>query len=373
VTADPIVERVDARVLRVPLPQPMRPFGYEAITVCFVSVVADGVEGTGFAYTLDAGIGITAAMVEEVVGPAFAGRRLSRWAATGAEVLALTRRLSSTAYTAAVSAVDIAVWDLRARLADSPLWRLLGGVPDPVPFYGSGRGGHLMPVARLADLNAAYLEEGFAAVKIGVGAVPPAEDVARVAALRSAVGEAATIMVDGSERLGIADALDLGRRLDPFGLAWFEEPLPAEDVDGYRLLAERLTTPLATGEHFQQLATQAHYLRATDVAYYQPDAALGGGVTGALRMAALVTAQSRRIAWHSLADLHIHLAAATPGSDWVEDFPILDAVIEDPLRPVAGTALPPDRAGHGIRWDRAALDHYTVSGRSPARDERKTA
>ncbi|HEY0247155.1 MAG TPA: mandelate racemase/muconate lactonizing enzyme family protein [Gryllotalpicola sp.] len=356
-----VIDAVDVRLLAVPLPAYMHGSGYRSINVPFVTLRdSDGRAATGFCYSLDIGTQLVCDMVEKVIGPAIVGRTAAEWDAVADEVAAGTRRLGATVFTAALSAVDIAVWDLRGLTAATPIATLLGHAGGPVPFYGSGRGGHNFDVEELVLQSLSYVADGFAAVKLSVGALPPDADTARVRAVREALGPAVPMMVDASERLTLPEALALGRRLDEFGLVWFEEPLLAEDLDGYRILSTSLATPIATGEHIQQLEVFARYLRETAVGFLQPDAALGGGITRMVRVAALAEAHHRPLAWHSLADLHVHLAAAFGGTAYIEDFPILDGIIAEPLRPEGGLARPPRRPGHGIRWDHEAIERHTA-------------
>lgn len=356
-----VISSVRARLLVVPLPAAMRYFGYDSISVPFVEVVdADGRRGTGFSYTLDAGASVVCDMVRAVVGPALVGRTVDDWGAVRADVLATTRRLGATTFVAAVSAVDIAVWDLRAQAVGVPLAELLGAGDRQVPFYGSGRSGQRMTIDELVQHSLDYVDEGFDGVKVAIGALPPEADLERVDAVRDAVGANARVMVDASERLVLAEALWLGERLDDLDIHWFEEPMPAERVADYGVLSRAIRTPVATGEHFQQVEAFERYLAETATVFYQPDAALGGGITAMLEVARAVELAERPIAWHSLADLHVHLAASTPASVYVEDFPILANIIAEPLRPVNGVAAVPARPGHGIRWDDDAIDAFAV-------------
>ena len=358
-----VVADVEAQLLVVPLPAVMRGFGYTHISVPFVTVRDDdGVEGTGFAYTLDAGAAIVVRMLDEVVAPPLLGRDDAEWGAVRRDIISQTRRLSATGFTAALSALDIAIWDLRATRAGVPLHELLGGSPRGIPIYGSGRSGRELTTDELIVRSTDYLAEGYGGVKLSVGALGVEADLARIRTVRAAIGDEAPLMIDGSEQLTFGDALRLGHAAADLGLVWFEEPLLAEDVDGYAALSRQLAVPIATGEHLQSSAAFERYADHTSVAVYQPDAALGGGITGMLAVAAVLEARHRPIAWHSLPDLHIHLAVSTDGTRWVEDFPILDGIIAEPLRPVAGTVRPPDRPGHGIVWDRDAIAHARVAG-----------
>lgn len=352
------VESVTAKLLRVPLPATMTGFGYTHINVPFVTVTdSDGASGTGFTYTLDTGASIVCRMVEDVIAPRLFGRPLEAWENVFAAITRETRRLGATTFTPALSALDIAVWDLRGIRAGVPLYELLGGAPRDIAFYGSGRGGQNLSVAELVESSIRYLADGYCGVKLAVGALEPAVDLARVRAVREAIGDA-QLMVDASERLNLDEALYLGAGLDELDLAWFEEPMLAEDVSGYAALATRLSTPIATGEHWQGRAPFERYLSETAVSFYQPDVALGGGVTEMLAIAALAAEHDRPISWHSLADLHLHIAVATDATHYVEDFPILDLLMTEPLRPVDGVARVTGRPGHGMTWDSEAIAAY---------------
>jgi L-alanine-DL-glutamate epimerase-like enolase superfamily enzyme len=349
------VESVRVQLLEVPLRPYMRYTGYDVINIPFVTVRdTDGAESSGFTYTLDDGAAMVCHMVSEVVGPALVGRSISEWDAVRRQIETATRRLGAHVFTAALSAVDIAVWDLRGIRAGMPLFALLGGKLRSVPFYGSGRGGRNATIAEVVSQSTAYLEDGYCGVKFGVGGRDRTEDLDRMAAVRHAVGTA-ELMVDASERLSRDNALWLGRRCEELSFRWIEEPLPAEDVSGYAALASELNVPVATGEHLQGRGMFERYLRETAVATYQPDAALGGGVTEMIAVAELAAVAGRSLAWHSLADLHIHLAVCAAGTEYVEDFPILAEIIAEPLAPVKGRATPSGNPGHGIVWDRARI------------------
>ncbi|WP_349902451.1 mandelate racemase/muconate lactonizing enzyme family protein [Parafrigoribacterium humi] len=356
-----MIARVTAQLLRVPLPLFMHGFGYQYVNVPYISVHdSDGRRGTGFTYTLDAGASVVCAMVDEVIAPALEGSTVDDWNDVRIRVLANTRRLGATTFIAAVSAVDIAIWDLRGVATGLPLVELLGGSHREVLFYGSGRSGQDLTTDELVQHSLDYLDEGFNGVKLGVGVHSIDTDVSRIATVREALGESTPLMVDASERFTRTEALDLGGQLEGMGVQWFEEPLMSEDVEGYALLARELGTSIAAGEHFQEVDTFERYARETGTEIFQPDAALGGGITAMLKVAAVAAGSGRRIAWHSLADLHIHLASSTAGSCYVEDFPILENIIGDPLRPKDGAAIAPSRPGHGIRWDAGAIREFTV-------------
>lgn len=358
------IEAVRAELVAVPLAPELRAYGASVVDVVLVTVRdRDGAEGTGFTYTLGAGAGIVARMVDEVVTPALVGRRPGEWERARRDIAAATRRLGVSVFVPALSAVDIAVWDLRGVASGQPLHALLGVEnPEPVPIYGSGRGSNGLTTDELVHNTLAYLADGYPAVKVRAGERALPEDVARLRAVRVAVGDGVRLMVDCNERMEPPDAQALSIRLADLGYLWIEEPLPAEQLTGFADLARRSPVAVATGEHLPGAATFAQYLATTSVAIYQPDAALCGGVTEALRIGELVNAHGRSLAYHSLAELHVHLAAVT-GATYVEDFPILAGVLSEQLPVVDGAVRPPDRPGHGIAWDRTAIERFAVPQR----------
>ncbi len=227
-----------------------------------------------------------------------------------------------------------------------------------MPIYGSGRGSNSLSLTELVEHTLGYLRDGYPAVKVRAGARSVEDDLVRLRTVREAVGDQARLMVDCNEQLDLTGALWLGRRLADLGYYWLEEPLIAEDLDGHATLAARLDVPIAVGEHLVGRHEFSQHLRATSIGLYQPDAALTGGVTEALQIAELAAAHNRSISYHSLPELHIHLAMQTPNVSYVEDFGILNAVLADSLTPHNGLVVPPERSGHGMVWDEAAIRRF---------------
>lgn len=353
---------VRSELLLVPLEPRLRAYGSDVVSIVRVLLRdSDGATATGFTYTLGAGAGIVCRMVDELIGPAIVGSRTDDWDEHRRRLAADTRRLGRSVFAPALSAVDIAVWDLRGIQADQPLYAVLGGTPRAVPIYGSGRGSNSLGLDELVEQSLGYLRDGYPAVKVRAGARSPSEDLERLRAVRDAVGDAVPLMVDCNEQLTLADALWLGRRLSDLGYRWIEEPLIAEDVGGHAELAAHLDVPVAVGEHLVGRYEFAHHLRTTPIGIYQPDAALTGGVTEAVRIADLAEAGNRSVNFHSLPELHIHLAVRSPNACYVEDFGILNGVLADVLAPQDGVVVPPERSGHGIVWDSGAVSRFRQS------------
>lgn len=356
----PAIDRVQVRLVDVPLGEERGGSGATLLQLVHVTITDDdGAVGTGFTYSLCAGTEAVTAMLAAVHVPVLRGLPTEHWDRVLYAIRDRTHRLGRGVTQLATSAVDIAVWDLRACRAGLPLYRMLGGQRDSVPVYGSGRATHAMSVDELIDGAQAYLDEGYSAIKLRAGVHPPATDVQRVAAVREAVGPDVAIMVDCNERLDPAGAQWLAHRFADLGVSWLEEPLPASDVAGHRALAARSPVPLAVGEHLQGLGEFVPYADPAVVGVLQPDAPLTGGISEFLRIATLAEANGLAVSPHFLPELHVHLAAACRTATWIEHFPLIDDLLGELLPVRGGRAAVPQRPGHGMVWDDHALQRYT--------------
>jgi len=355
------IDRIQARLVTVPLGAARGGSGATQLQLVHLTVTdSDGAEGTGFTFSLGSGAEAVLAMLEAVHAPAVAALPLWQWDRTWYHLRASTHRLGTGVTQLATSAIDIAVWDLRARRAGLALHRLLGSRRDTIPIYGSGRATHAMSADELVAGAQAYVDEGYTAIKLRAGFHSPARDVARTAAVRDAVGPDITIMIDCNQRLDLATAQWLAVRLADLDVHWLEEPLPAGDIDGHRALAGRSPVPLAVGEHLLGLAAFVPYAGTASV--FQPDAPLTGGVSEFLRIAALAEAHGVAISPHFLPEFHVQLAAASTTTTWVEHFPLLDDLLTDVLHPHDGVVDVPATPGHGMAWNEDALARY-ITGR----------
>jgi L-alanine-DL-glutamate epimerase-like enolase superfamily enzyme len=338
-----------AEELRVPLDRLMRMHGASHVSIVRVHVRdSDGASGTGFTYTLGAGASVVLAMVRDVVAPALEGVALHELPRRLDAVAASTRRLGRTVFAPALSATDMAAWDLSGHCAGAPLARLLGAHElTPVPLYGSGRGANELDDAELVAQSVRYAESGLRTVKVRIGARPHERDLARVAAVREELPDV-ELLVDANERLDPSTADSLVRGLQELGVGWLEEPFPAEDIDSHRELAST-GVRIAAGEHLVGRSELTSWSRTGAAQVLQPDAALCGGVTTAFGTAVALPEAS--VAFHSLPELHVHLASAAWNARLVEHFPLLDAALAEPLPWQEGSVVAPERPGLGIRWD----------------------
>lgn len=250
--------------------------------------------------------------------------------------------------TQALAAIDIALYDLKAKRAGLPLAKLLGSYRDSVQTYNTS-GGFLN--ASLEEVKARAtqsLDEGIGGIKIKVGLPDSKEDLRRVAGIREHIGWDVPLMVDANQQWDRATALRLGRQLEEFNLVWIEEPLDAYDFEGHAHLANVLDTPIATGEMLASVAEHKGLINANGCDIIQPDAPRVGGITQFLRLAALADERGLGLAPHFAMEIHLHLAAAYPREPWVEHFDWLDPLFNERLETKNGRMVVPDRPGLGV-------------------------
>lgn len=250
--------------------------------------------------------------------------------------------------TQALAAIDVALWDLKAKRARLPLAKLLGAHRDSVRTYNTSGGFLNASLEEVRDRATRSLEEGIGGIKIKVGLPDSAEDLRRVAGVREHIGADVPLMVDANQQWDRATALRMGRRLEEFDLVWIEEPLDAYDAEGHAQLAAALDTPIATGEMLASVAEHVRLIDARACDIIQPDAPRVGGITQFLRLAALADQRGLGLAPHFAMEIHLHLAAAYPREPWVEHFDWLDPLFEERLETRDGRMLVPERPGLGV-------------------------
>ncbi|UQN29068.1 L-talarate/galactarate dehydratase [Brachybacterium kimchii] len=307
-----------------------------------------GLEGIGFSYSKRAGGPAQYAHAKEVADlligedPSAIPRLYERLLWAGASVG------RSGLATQALAALDIALWDMKAKRASLPLAGLLGAHRGSVRTYNTSGGFLNAPLEEVRENAARSLDAGIGGIKIKVGHPDAAVDRARVSAVRETIGPDTPLMVDANQQWDRTTALRMGRWLEPFDLVWIEEPLDAYDVEGHKHLADTLDTPIATGEMLASVAEHVRLIDARACDIIQPDAPRVGGITQFLRLAALADHAGLQLAPHFAMEIHLHLAAAYPREPWVEHFDWLDPLFEQRLETKDGRMLVPERPGLGI-------------------------
>jgi L-alanine-DL-glutamate epimerase-like enolase superfamily enzyme len=251
----------------------------------------------------------------------------------------------------ALSAVDIALWDLKARRANMPLWQLLGGHDPRVPCYAGGVDLDL-PLDKLLAQTDANLKKGFRAIKMKVGRKSLGEDVARLAAMREHLGAEFALMVDANMKWTADQAIRAARAFTPYHPLWLEEPLIPDDVAGHARVLRDGGLPIAAGENLRTLWEFKHLIESGGVSFPEPDVTNCGGVTSFMKIAHLAEAFNLPVTSHGAHDVTVQLLASTPNCAYLEAHGFgLDRYIAQPLEIQDGFALAPSRAGHGIEFD----------------------
>jgi L-alanine-DL-glutamate epimerase-like enolase superfamily enzyme len=270
--------------------------------------------------------------------------------------------------TQALAAIDIALWDMKAKRANLPLAKLLGARRDSVRTYNTSGGFLSTPTDELLANCTSSIAAGIGGIKIKVGQPDPALDLQRLEAVRNHIGDAFPLMVDANQQWDRPTALRVGRIMEGFNLVWIEEPLDAYDFEGHGALAASLDTPIATGEMLTSVAEHMALIDNRSADFIQPDAARVGGITQFLKIAAAAERRHLKLAPHFAMEIHLHLAAAYEHEPWVEHFDWLDPLFNEHLEIKDGRMIVPDRPGLGITLTEQAaawtVESY-VAGRRP--------
>ncbi len=264
----------------------------------------------------------------------------------------------------ALAAVDIALWDLKAKASGLPLWRLLGGTrPEGIVAYNTDGGWLSLSTQELVDNCRRFIEEhGFQGVKIKVGHPNPRQDMERVEAVRRAIGPDVRLMVDANGHCDLPTAIELSRRLEELEVAWFEEPLWYDDVAGHQRLAQSTRVPIALGEQLYSLDAFSSFVSANAVHYPQPDAARLGGISEWWQVADLAHAHRLPVAPHAgdMMQVHLQLALAHPACVVLEYIPWARECFQEPATVGAGRFAPPQLPGAGTELREDAIDRFGV-------------
>ncbi|MFQ5828816.1 MAG: mandelate racemase/muconate lactonizing enzyme family protein [Candidatus Methylomirabilia bacterium] len=357
------IAAVQADLYRIPLPTTLSDSthgdiaNFELITVRLRD--EDGMEGLGYTYTVGVGGVAVRSLVARDLGPVLQKedpRRIEHlWEQMWWRLHYVGRGGLATL---AISAVDIALWDLITRRQGEPLWRVLGGHHNRVPAYAGGVDLHF-PLEALTEQTRHFLAQGFRAIKMKVGRRRIAEDLARVAAVRGILGADITLMVDANMRWSVDEAIWASRALAEYGVYWLEEPTIPDDVAGHVKIVQKGSLPVAAGENLRTLYEFNRLIEAGGVSFPEPDVSNIGGVTVWMKVAHMAEGHNLPVTSHGVHDLHVHLLAAVPNASYLETHAFgLERFLIHPLQMVGGEAIAPDRPGHGVELDWEKLEAY---------------
>lgn len=322
---------------------------------------ADGAVGTGYSYTIGTGGSSVARLLDDHLAPLLLGRETDDIERIWRDLFYRVHATTVGALTSiALAAIDTALWDLRSRRTGIPLHRLAGGAKDSIQLYYTEGGWLHLDQAALVEEALQAKEKGFGGTKVKVGRPHVAEDMARLSAVREKVGDAWEIMTDANQGFTLDEAVRRVRQFQEVGIAWFEEPIHADDVRAHQRLVASTSVPIAVGESMYSLSQFKDYLQSDACSIVQVDVGRIGGITPWLKVAHMAEAFNVPVCPHFLMELHLPLCCAVPNSRWLEYIPQLDLVTTEEIRIENGRAIPSDKPGLGIEWDWQALDRLVV-------------
>lgn len=358
------IESVQSAVYVIPTEQPESDgtLCWDHTTMVIARVRAAGVEGLGYTYSAAAAVSV----IDRMLADRIAGHDALDIPGAWAEMRTAVRNVGQSGIALnAISAVDCALWDLKAKLLQLPLVKLLGAARAEVPLYGSG-GFTSYSERQLCEQLGDWAEQGFAYVKMKIGR-DPAADVQRVRAVRRTLPAHTQLFVDANGAYQRKQALAQAERFAAEGVTWFEEPVSSDDLAGLHLLRDRAPAgvEIAAGEYGYAPHYFRRMLEAEAVDVLQADVTRCGGVTGFTGVAALVTARSGELSGHCAPALHVHVACSLPAVchlEYFHDHVRIERLLFDGCPEPKRGMLAPDltRPGHGLSLKHADAQRYAA-------------
>lgn len=332
---------------------------WELITVTIKLV--DGTEGTGYTYTGGYGGRAILNMINQDFIPVLIGKDSTAVENLTEEINIRVNYVGRGGISSfAVSAVDIALWDIRCKKAGLPLWRYLGGHNNKVKCYYGGIDLGYSEEKLLNNIRK-QISNGHNAFKIKLGKESLAEDIQRVKAVRNLIGEDCDLMVDANASWDVQTAIRASAEFKNLNVLWLEEPIEPRDYEGYAILNKKCEVPIAMGENLHSLIQHRYAMQFGKISFPQPDASNICGITGWLKVANLAKSYHLPVCTHGMQELHVSLLAAMPHAGYMEIhcFPI-DRYTKRLVTVEDGIATAPDTVGIGVEFDWDKLSRYNV-------------
>jgi L-alanine-DL-glutamate epimerase-like enolase superfamily enzyme len=360
------VTHVKTRILQTPADNPLVvgiPVGRETREFVTLELGTDaGLEGIGLTFF---GGPLTKALREAV--EALAALTMGESPLHVEAIVDKLRRAASGAgpggiFTLALSAIDIALWDIKGKALQQPLCTLLGGHRARVPTYASGALMRPHPVDYLATAGPRLAGMGFKQMKMQLGAEPTvAREIERVRVLRQALGDDIDLMCDINQLWDVNQAIEIGRRVEPYHLFWLEDVVAHDDYQGLARVADALTTPVCAGEYHYGIRPFRHMLEARSIDIVMIDLLRVGGITQWMKVAGMAEAYNVPVVSHLIPEMHVHLIAAIPHGLTVEYMPWTLRLFEETPAIEQGQLVVPQQPGLGLKFDAAAIKRYEIS------------
>lgn len=361
------ISQLDIELYHIPLAQPLEDAIHgvqREFSLIVVKIVTDsGETGMGYTYAVgQTGGSAIATMLKDSVAPLLVGEDPRRIEQLWQKMWWATHYVGRGGIAAfAMSAVDIALWDLKGKLADEPLWRLLGGNDNKAEAYGGGIDFHLS-IDELLVQTSGFLDDGLNAVKIKIGRDSIKEECQRIAAVREMIGEERKLMVDANMKWSVEKALKASRAFADFGVYWIEEPTIPDDIEGNRRIETEGPIPVASGENLHTIYEFRRMITEGGISFPDVDISNLGGITATMKVAHFAEAHNRQVTTHGIQDLHVSVLAAIPNASLLEIHAFrIDDFLVHPLKIVDGYAYASDRPGHGVEIDWERMSRHLIS------------
>ena len=264
-------------------------------------------------------------------------------------------------FTLALSAIDIACWDLKGKAMGQSVCALLGGLRDRVAMYASGALMRPHPIDYLAKAGPRLRDMVFRQMKMQCGSEPTvAASVERVRVMRESIGPDIDLMCDINQLWSVNQAIEVGRRIEPYHLFWLEDPTTHDDYPGMARIADALTTPIAAGEYHYGIVPFRHLLEHRSIDIVMIDLLRAGGITQWMKIAGMAEAFNLPVVSHLVPEIHVHLVAAIPNGLTVEYMPWTLNLYEQTPPIEGGQLVVPKKPGLGLTFDQAAMKRFQV-------------
>ena len=346
-----VIKSINTKIISVPFSDPPKTgfLTLDKIDLLIVRVeTKDGVIGTGHLHPLTGGLKTIEMCIHEMLKPLLLGESINNiellwfkmWDATF-----IQGRMGITVM--AMSALDIALWDCYGRTLSLPLWKIWNGTLKNFPVYGSGcyRGlGH----DGMIEKALRYVKQGFKSIKMQVAhCFTNEQDLINVRDMRVALGNDIGLMIDVNQGWDVDETIKVCKEIEKYNPEWIEEPIMADNYDGYNKICKSTNVPIVTGENNFTHKDLLPFIKSKKIPILQPDI-MRGGYTNLLFTSKLANENGIKIAPHMFPELSIHIVASIKNPSWLEYMGWYDHLWEDPLLPINGTLQPSNRPGHGM-------------------------